>query len=38
VTEKSVYASLPFIFMKKDHAGDIRINGIGDLNLMGIYK
>ena len=40
VTEKlSVYASLPFHFHeKKTMQGDIRINGIGDLNLMGIYR
>lgn len=40
VTEKlSVYASLPFHFHeKKTTQGDIRINGIGDLNLMGIYR
>lgn len=35
----SVYASLPFHFhKKKTMQGDIRINGIGDLNLMGIYQ
>ncbi|UKB84367.1 transporter [Chryseobacterium sp. MEBOG06] len=35
----SVYASLPFHFHeKKTMQGDIRINGIGDLNLMGIYQ
>ncbi len=35
----SVYASLPFHFHeKKTRQGDIRINGIGDLNLMGIYQ
>ncbi len=40
VTEKlSVYASLPFHFHeKKTMQGNIRINGIGDLNLMGIYR
>ncbi len=35
----SVYASLPFHFHeKKTLQGDININGIGDFNLMGIYK
>jgi len=35
----SVYASLPFHFHeKKTLQGDITINGIGDLNLMGIYQ
>ncbi|SUX46889.1 transporter [Chryseobacterium indoltheticum] len=35
----SVYASLPFHFHeKKTSQGDININGIGDFNLMGIYK
>lgn len=35
----SVYASLPFHFHeKKTMQGDIKINGIGDLNLMGIYQ
>lgn len=35
----SVYASLPFHFHeKKTLQGDIKINGIGDLNLMGIYQ
>ncbi|MPS64232.1 MAG: hypothetical protein DI622_08730 [Chryseobacterium sp.] len=35
----SVYASLPFHFHeKKTMQGDININGIGDLNLMGIYQ
>lgn len=40
LTEKlSVYASLPFHFhQKKTLQGDININGIGDFNLMGIYK
>ncbi|MDR2235950.1 MAG: transporter [Chryseobacterium sp.] len=40
VTKKlSVYASLPFHFHEKKTAqGDIRINGMGDLNLMGIYQ
>lgn len=40
LTEKlSVYASLPFHFHeKKTIQGDININGIGDLNLMGIYR
>jgi len=35
----SVYASLPFHFHeKKTMQGNIKINGIGDLNLMGIYQ
>jgi hypothetical protein len=35
----SVYASLPFHFHeKKTMQGDIKIRGIGDLNLMGIYQ
>lgn len=35
----SVYASLPFHFHeKKTMQGDIKINGIGDLNVMGIYQ
>ncbi|MCW3162134.1 transporter [Chryseobacterium oryctis] len=35
----SVYASLPFHFHeKKTLQGDIKINGIGDLNLLGIYQ
>lgn len=35
----SVYASLPFHFHeKKTMQGDININGIGDLNLMGVYQ
>ncbi|KMQ66221.1 hypothetical protein ACM46_01295 [Chryseobacterium angstadtii] len=40
LTEKlSVYASLPFHFHeKRTIQGDININGIGDLNLMGIYR
>ncbi|WP_210148732.1 transporter [Chryseobacterium scophthalmum] len=40
LTQKlSVYASLPFHFHeKKTLQGDININGIGDFNLMGIYK
>ncbi|HEX7868836.1 MAG TPA: transporter [Chryseobacterium sp.] len=40
LTQKlSVYASLPFHFhQKKTLQGDININGIGDFNLMGIYK
>lgn len=40
ITEKlSVYGSLPFQFHeKKTLQGDIRINGIGDANLMGIYQ
>ncbi|WP_294215785.1 transporter [uncultured Chryseobacterium sp.] len=40
VTEKlSLYASLPFHFHdKKTLQGDIRISGIGDMNLMGIYS
>lgn len=40
VTEKlSVYGSLPFQFHeKKTLQGDIRINGIGDASLMGIYQ
>jgi hypothetical protein len=34
-----VYASLPFHFHEKENLqGDININGIGDLNLMGIYQ
>lgn len=40
ITKKlSVYGSLPFQFHeKKTMQGDIRINGIGDLNVMGIYQ
>ncbi|MGO4708365.1 transporter [Chryseobacterium sp. 2TAF14] len=40
LTQKlSVYASLPFHFHeKKTLQGGININGIGDFNLMGIYK
>jgi len=40
VTEKlSLYASVPFHFHdKKTLQGDIRISGIGDMNLMGIYS
>ena len=40
ITDKlSVYASLPFQFHeKKTLQGDIRINGIGDASLMGIYQ
>ncbi|ASK31587.1 hypothetical protein CEY12_16355 [Chryseobacterium sp. T16E-39] len=40
ITKKlSVYGSLPFQFHeKRTLQGDIRINGIGDLNLMGIYQ
>lgn len=40
ITEKlSVYGSLPFQFHeKKTLQGDIRINGIGDASLMGIYQ
>ncbi|MFC7346704.1 transporter [Chryseobacterium zhengzhouense] len=40
LTQKlGVYASLPFHFHeKKTLQGDISINGIGDFNLMGIYK
>ncbi|MDN5481119.1 MAG: transporter, partial [Chryseobacterium sp.] len=40
LTQKlSVYASLPFHFHEKNTMqGDIKINGIGDLNLMGIYR
>ncbi|MBV6879154.1 transporter [Epilithonimonas ginsengisoli] len=40
ITEKlSVYGSLPFQFYeKKTLQGDIRINGIGDASLMGIYQ
>ncbi|WP_241489223.1 transporter [Chryseobacterium indologenes] len=35
----SIYAGLPFHFHEKNtQQGDIRINGIGDLNLMGIYQ
>ncbi len=35
----SVYASLPFHFHeKKTMQGDISISGIGDLNVMGIYR
>jgi hypothetical protein len=35
----SVYASLPFHFHeKKTQQGDIKINGIGDLNVLGIYQ
>ncbi|RZJ27303.1 MAG: transporter, partial [Chryseobacterium sp.] len=34
----SVYGSLPFQFHeKKTLQGDIRINGIGDASVMGIY-
>jgi len=40
ITEKlSVYGNLPFQFHeKKTLQGDIRINGIGDASLMGIYQ
>jgi len=40
ITEKlSVYGSLPFQFHeKKTLQGNIRINGIGDASLMGIYE
>ncbi|MDC8106376.1 transporter [Chryseobacterium sp. B21-037] len=40
ITKKlSVYGSLPFQFHeKKTMQGDIRINGMGDLNVMGIYQ
>lgn len=40
VTEKlSVYASIPYHFHnKKTMQGDIKIDGIGDANVMGIYK
>lgn len=40
ITKKlSAYVSLPFQFHeKKTMQGDIRINGIGDLNVMGIYQ
>ena len=40
ITEKlSIYGSLPFQFHeKKTLQGDIRINGIGDASLMGIYQ
>lgn len=40
ITEKlSVYGSLPFQFHeKKTLQGNIRINGIGDASLMGIYQ
>jgi len=35
----SIYGSLPFHFHeKKILQGDININGIGDVNLMGIYQ
>ncbi|MEC5172482.1 hypothetical protein QF024_001193 [Chryseobacterium nepalense] len=35
----SVYASIPFQFHnKKTLQGDIRIDGIGDANVMGIYQ
>ena len=35
----SIYASLPFHFHEKQtRQGAIRISGIGDLNLMGIYQ
>ncbi|RZJ38071.1 MAG: transporter [Chryseobacterium sp.] len=35
----SVYASLPFNFHeKKTLQGDIKVSGIGDANLMGIYE
>lgn len=35
----SIYASVPFHFHeKKTMQGDIRINGIGDANVMGIYQ
>lgn len=40
LTQKlSIYGSLPFHFHeKKTLQGDININGIGDINLMGIYQ
>lgn len=40
ITKKlSIYGSLPFHFHeKKTLQGNININGIGDLNLMGIYQ
>ncbi|RMZ61082.1 transporter [Chryseobacterium nematophagum] len=40
ITKKiSLYGSLPFHFHeKKTMQGDVKINGIGDANLMGIYK
>ncbi len=40
LTDKlSVYGSLPFHFHeRRTMQGDITINGIGDLNLMGIYR
>lgn len=35
----NIYASLPFHFHeKKTMQGNININGIGDMNLMGIYR
>lgn len=40
LTQKlSIYGSLPFHFHeKKTLQGDIKISGIGDFNLMGIYQ
>jgi hypothetical protein len=40
ITKKlSIYGSLPFNFHeKKTLQGDIKINGIGDANVMGIYE
>lgn len=40
VTQKlSIYGSIPFQFHeKKTLQGDIKINGIGDASLMGIYE
>ncbi|CAA7194323.1 transporter [Chryseobacterium potabilaquae] len=40
ITKKiSLYGSLPFHFHeKKTMQGDVKINGIGDANLMGIYQ
>jgi Putative MetA-pathway of phenol degradation len=40
LTEKiSVYASVPFHFHeKKTLQGDVKMQGVGDVNLMGIYR
>ncbi len=40
VTQRlSIYGSIPYHFHnKKTMQGDIRINGIGDANVMGIYQ
>ncbi|WP_312823356.1 transporter [Epilithonimonas sp.] len=39
IKKLSIYGSLPFQFHeKKTLQGDIRINGIGDASLMGIYQ